>query len=82
VICTDVLEHVVEVDELLAKLFGYATKFVYLSISCRPSKPQKVFEGGIPFHVTIKPPSWWKEKIEPLKRDLRVELRFDVPEDQ
>jgi hypothetical protein len=76
VICTDVLEHVLDPQAVLAEIFGYAKKFVFLSISCLPSNSAKSLSDGTPFHISIHPPSWWRERIP--KTDARVELRFDV----
>lgn len=79
VLCIDVLEHILEPEKALPEIIGYATKFAYLAISCRPSAPAKRFTDGTPFHVSVHPPKWWREKLEPYK-DVRLEVRFDVPE--
>jgi hypothetical protein len=76
VICTDVLEHVLEPDVVLEEIFGYAEKFVFLAISCLPSTSSKTLRDGTPFHISIHPPSWWRERIP--ETEARVELRFDV----
>lgn len=62
VICTDVLEHVPEsvVPALLASVFSRATKFVFLTVCCRPAK--KTFPDGTNVHVTVKARGWWEEK--------------------
>lgn len=64
VICSDVLEHIAEedVDEFVQRLFGYAEKFVWASVCCRPAK--KSFDDGTNMHVTIKPMEWWKAKFD------------------
>jgi hypothetical protein len=72
VICTDVLEHVEDPEPVIAGLIGYATKFLFLAISCKPSK--KKLPDGRSVHISVHPPEWWREKI---KTDLRLELRFD-----
>lgn len=66
VICTDVLEHIPEEDlpDTLSEIFGYARKFVFLSICCRPAK--KVLPDGRNCHLTIKPEQWWLSLIESL----------------
>ena len=79
VICTDVLEHVFEPEKALPEIIGYAEKFCFLSISCRPTAPWKVLGDGTPFHISIHPPAWWLERIEPYRKDARIEVRFDVP---
>jgi len=59
VICADVLEHVPE-DELPAlieDLAGYAGKFLFASVCCRPAK--KTFPDGTNLHVTVRPFRWW-----------------------
>jgi hypothetical protein len=78
VICTDVLEHILEPEKVLPEIIGYAEKFCFLSISCRPSALGKVLSDGTPFHVSVHPPTWWRERIP--KTDVRIEVRFDVPE--
>lgn len=60
VVCSDVLEHIPEpeVDEFIARLFGYAEKAVWASVCCRPAS--KVFPGTDEnLHVTVKPYDWW-----------------------
>lgn len=64
VICSDVLEHVPErhVDAVIAELFGYATRFVFASVCCRPAK--KRFPGTqVNLHVTVRPFAWWEQKL-------------------
>lgn len=66
VICTDVMEHIEErdVSTILSELVAYteAGGFIFLSISCRPTK--KKLPDGRDVHVTIRPPSWWIEKLK------------------
>lgn len=66
VICCDVLEHIEEhdVDAILADIFGYAKRFVFLSIACVPAKIRAPLPDGRNVHVTVKPPDWWRDKIE------------------
>lgn len=80
VICTDVLEHILEPAKALPEIIGYAEKFCYLAISCTPSAPAKRFSDGTPYHVSVHPPKWWRDLIEPYQKDMRVEIRFDVKE--
>lgn len=63
VICSDVLEHVPEhlVENLLAEVFEYAEKFVWLSVCCRAAK--KRFPDGTNLHVTVRPREWWQDKV-------------------
>lgn len=76
VICTDVLEHVENPEQVIAELVGYARKFLFCSISCKPSKPHKRLLDGRPVHITLHPPEWWMAQFE----DCAVPfyLRFDV----
>lgn len=64
VICSDVLEHVPEalVGNVLAELFDYAERFVWMSVCCRPAK--KSFPDGTNMHVTVKPETWWKAQVK------------------
>lgn len=63
VLCTDVLEHITKADlpGVIAELVRYTRPagFLFLVISCRPSR-KKLPSGG-DVHVTVEPPSWWKE---------------------
>lgn len=61
---TDVLEHIPEedIDWVLEECFAYARKFVYMNIASYPA--QKVLPNGWNAHITIKPPMWWRERIE------------------
>lgn len=81
VICTDVLEHVENPEEVLDELFAYANKFLFLTISCMPSDPKKKLPDGRGVHISIFPPEWWRERIAKRCRGgLVVETRFDVEE--
>lgn len=65
VICTDVLEHIHrdDVPEVLSQIFGCVAPggFVFLGISCRPSK--KKLPNKMDAHLTVEPPSWWIAEI-------------------
>lgn len=63
VVCTDVLEHCPEEDLpwILAEIFGYATKFVYLNVACFPAR--KTLPNGENAHATVRPPAWWHELV-------------------
>lgn len=63
VVCSDVLEHVPEheVEEFVARLFGYAKKAVWASACARPAK--KFFPDGRNLHVTQQPILWWEAKF-------------------
>lgn len=65
VLCSDVLEHIPEedVDEFIENLFGYAKKFVWASVCCRPAA--KTFPDGVTnLHVTLHPLDWWADRFE------------------
>lgn len=81
VVCTDVLEHVENPEEVIQELIGYAGKFLFCSISCLPSEPKKKLLDGRGFHISIYPPEWWRDKFAKyMNKDIRLELRFDVEE--
>jgi 2-polyprenyl-3-methyl-5-hydroxy-6-metoxy-1,4-benzoquinol methylase len=63
VICSDVLEHVPEalVGNVLAEVFDYAERFVWMSVCCRAAK--KVFPDGTNMHVTVKGEQWWRKQV-------------------
>lgn len=66
VICSDVLEHVPEdeLDGVLAELRGYAKLWCFISVCCRPAKPNKNLPGGGQnAHVTIRRPEWWRQRL-------------------
>lgn len=77
VICTDVLEHCEEPEKVIAELIGYATKFLFIDVSCQHSPKKKKLPDGRPLHISVHPPAWWRERI---KADIPVILRFDVDE--
>ena len=69
VICTDVLEHIMpaDVDGVLAAVHGFAIKFVYMGICCRPAG--KLLPDGENAHQTIRPPEWWEERLAGCARE-------------
>ena len=80
VISIDVLEHIHEkdLDESLTLLFSKAKNFVYIAVSCDPAKT--VLPNGLNAHVTIRPPSWWKEKIEPYNtKNIPLIVSYRIP---
>lgn len=77
VVCTDVLEHIPEenLDLVLNNIFSRATKFVYFCIHV--GKATKKFSNGENVHVTIRPPEYWKDKIQQYnKNNLLFEITF------
>lgn len=64
VICTDVLEHVLEedVESVLAELHLYTKQLLFLAISTKKAK--KTFGNGMNVHITVKPKEWWEDKIK------------------
>jgi len=80
VVCSDVLEHIPEheVDEFVARLFGYAKKAVWASVCCRPAK--KFFPGtNTNLHVTVKPIEWWRQKFTFAQAELSRDGEFWGP---
>lgn len=61
----DVMEHIPEeyIDEVLTQIYSKANKFVFISTSDIPA--HAVLPNGENAHVTLKPCSWWIEKIKP-----------------
>jgi hypothetical protein len=77
VVCTDVLEHILEPEKALPEIIGYAEKLCYLAISCAHSAPAKRFSDGTPYHVSVHPPEWWMERIQPfMSGPVRIEVVF------
>lgn len=64
VVTTDVLEHCPEedLDWIVAEIFGYAEKFVFASVSCRPAI--RHLPNGENAHCTVRPPEWWRALFE------------------
>ena len=64
VISTDVLEHCPEEDVpwMIAEIFGYARRFVFVSIACYPAR--KKLPTGDNAHITLKPAGWWLDRLE------------------
>ena len=77
VVCTDVLEHIPEedIDDTLKTIFSKARKAVFLSISCKLAS--KVFSDGTNAHVTVKPPSWWDERINKVQMHSRAIVKIN-----
>lgn len=63
VICCDVMEHVpeTEVRATLQRIFGYARRFVFLSIATVPAT--KSLPDGRNCHLTVRPRKWWEAQI-------------------
>ncbi len=81
VISTDALEHIPEedIDWVLAECFGFARRFLYMNIASYPAK--KILPNGWNAHVTIRPPEWWRERIEAAARDWKGQAYvFDITE--
>lgn len=77
VISTDVAEHIPE-DELpayVAAIGGYARKWAFISVCCRPSKHIRFLDGSN-VHVTIHSFEWWQDYLKTYFRgDTRLVLR-------
>lgn len=72
VICTDVLEHVEEehVQEVIAKIYSKADKFVYLGI-CN-ILADSFLPDGRNAHVTLHNIDWWVEQTLPYANVLTL----------
>lgn len=64
VLCSDVLEHIPEedTDAFIQRLFGYARKFVWASVCCRPAR-KNFTDTEINVHVTLHEMQWWHDKF-------------------
>jgi len=80
VVCTDVLEHIPEEDAVwfLGELFRFADRFVYANIASFPAA--KTLPNGWNAHVTVRPPSWWAEKVRAAAQGWRGTYEFQVRE--
>lgn len=63
VICTDVLEHIPDLDLpwMLEEQFRFANKFVFGNIASYPAN--KTLPNGENAHCTVEPASWWRDLI-------------------
>lgn len=63
VISTDVLEHVPaeDIPWTLGELFGFADKFVFVTIAGYPAK--KLMPNGENAHCTLQPIDWWEGQL-------------------
>lgn len=79
VICTDVLEHIpeLEVPGVIEDLFNYAKDCLYVSISTRTAK--KTLPNGENAHCTVKPASWWMDQFD-RQIHRRVEVVVNFPD--
>jgi hypothetical protein len=83
VISTDVLEHIPEedIDWVLAECFGFARRFLYMNIASYLAV--KILPNGWNAHVTVRPPGWWRERIEAAARDWKGQAYvFDITENR
>lgn len=64
VVCTDVLEHVEPqlLDNVINHIYALARKGAYLLVATRPSN--KTLRDGRNAHLMIKPPAWWRERVQ------------------
>jgi hypothetical protein len=76
VICTGVAEHIaeVDVDAFLADVVGYARGFAFMQIGIAPS--HKRLPDGRSVHLTVMSPSWWKERLQPLRLGVEIAVDF------
>jgi hypothetical protein len=79
VICTDVLEHVPheELGSVIGELVAYSRLWCFVSVCCRPAKPNKNLPDGRNAHVTIRPEIWWQRRLEiAFAHRAKVHLEF------
>lgn len=90
VICCDMMEHIhpEDVDTVLADVISYAGRdddglaFVYLYISCVPSKGKRLADGRN-VHLTVQPPEWWNDKLKAYaRRNLIIVTGYDTDDDK
>ena len=64
VVCTDVLEHIEpeHLDAVLSDLKRLMRRSGFLVIATRPAK--KTLPDGRNAHLIVKPPEWWRHKLE------------------
>lgn len=82
VISTDALEHcpIEDIDWILEEIVGFANKFVYINVACKPAK--KNLPDGTNAHCTVKPPEWWEKKLLKLKAGLHsIVLHADLEDE-
>jgi hypothetical protein len=74
VICTDVLEHIPEsqVNWVLNDICSFSEKCVFLSIACY--KAGTILSNGENAHTTVRPPRWWKQRIQDAARGKNIEV--------
>ena len=73
-LCSDMLEHVPEneLDDLLRHLWHLSANWVFI-VCTRPAG--QLLSDGSNAHVTVKPSSWWLDKLRLFWRDTaRVQL--------
>lgn len=58
--CTDVMEHVEDVDAVLANIFAAAPR-VFFQISTVPDNMGQLI--GHKLHLTVRPLQWWRQKL-------------------
>lgn len=68
VVCTDVLENVPEDDVpwVLGEMFGFARKFLFANVASFPATAK--LPSGENAHCTVRPPSWWADRITEARR--------------
>ena len=77
VICTGVLEHIPrgELPTAFSNLAGYARKWCFIAIGI--ALAHRRLPDGTNAHVTVKPPDWWQQKLEPVfNGGVELHLRF------
>jgi len=70
VICTDVMEHIPEPDvDLVLADIRRLSPAAFFNISLRPANA--TLPDGSNAHCTVRPQSWWEDRLHPLFPNLR-----------
>lgn len=77
VICTDVLEHIpeLELDATLDDVLGFARQWAFVTVCCRPAK--RILPNGLNAHCTVMPEDWWRALLDRKAREHAVVLRLE-----
>lgn len=72
VLCYDVLEHIPEesIDYVMQEIFRYSKEIVLMHVGMGPA--HALLPNGENAHITIKPASWWHEKVNKHKKEYHT----------
>ncbi|MCK5283709.1 MAG: methyltransferase domain-containing protein [Nanoarchaeota archaeon] len=74
--CNDVIEHVPEhlVEPSLEEMTRVCSDYLFISVCPTPS--DHLSEEGENLHLTVRPESWWKQKLEKYGKVEKKKLLF------